>query len=191
MIKIITWSFITLWNIKKINKKNRLLLWKKSVGLFIVFLAFTDKYRPYQQKKSAMTCAVLSAVYDYETDWVRIDAPQNALFKSLLDLYIDNEQAKQIAWDLFIKDWSNKLSYNGLERGSYALIFYNLVIKSVWMSEYTNSEILEFGRNLQILDDLLDLEEDKQFNNKNCFLMKQIILSKQPTFHSSLFIIFL
>ena len=123
-----------------------------------------------------MTCAVLSAVYDYDTDWVRTANPEMSMFFCELDRLLQNhpkrDEAIVKARELFQLDWERKLSIDGLERGSVALRFYWLVIESRWMSGYTAEQIDTFGRELQIVDDLLDLEKDRRAGDTNCFLTK-------------------
>ena len=169
----IFWALRTLWRLKEIKRLNRLRLWRKSFNLYLAFLAFTDKKRPALQLKRAMISAYLSAVYDYDTDWTRATNPETSMFfrelRRLLKNHPNEEAATKAAEDLFWIDWANKLSVHGLERGSVALRFYWLVIRSKWMEDYTEREINEFGRNLQIVDDLLDLDQDTENGHKNCF----------------------
>jgi hypothetical protein len=145
-------------------------LWKKSLNLFACFIAFADKEKPKWQLKGAMICAVLSAVYDYETDWVRIEDTKNSIYLKMLHDYTPDSSMYIEARNLFITDWSGKLSEHGLERGSVALEFYHSVISSYWMSKYEDKDIASCGRLLQIVDDLLDLKEDEEKGDTNCFL---------------------
>lgn len=69
---------------------------------------------------------------------------------------------------MFISDRVGKLSEDGLERGSVALVVYYAFIQSEWMQKYSNEELVLFGRRLQIIDDALDLEEDVRAGDKNC-----------------------
>ena len=162
-----------LWGLKTITRKNRYRLWRKSINLYLSFLAFTDRDRPAIQLRGAMTAAVLSAVYDYDTDWKRSQSPETSLFFRMLDELLRQhprkEEATALARELFQTDWQNRLSADGLERGSVALRFYCLVIGSDWMSRYNVSEINSFGRKLQIVDDCLDLEQDRALGHTNCF----------------------
>jgi hypothetical protein len=123
-----------------------------------------------------MVCALVSAIYDYETDQVRINKSKigKSQFFSLLSKLIESKKAQRIAGNLFKKDHANKLSRTGLERGAVALQFYNLVINSQWMSAYTEKEIRYFGERLQIVDDLIDIYHDYIHGDKNCFLDQEI-----------------
>lgn len=169
----IFWALRTLWGLKEISRLNRLRLWRKSFNLYLAFLAFTDKKRPTLQLKRAMISAYLSAVYDYDTDWIRTKNPETSMFfrelRRLLKDHPNEEAAIKAAEDLFQIDWENKLSVHGLERGSVALRFYWLVIRSEWMEDYTENEIDSFGRKLQIVDDILDWEKDTEKGHTNCF----------------------
>ncbi len=165
-------AFVILWKEKTITRMDRFRLCKKSLNLFVCFIAFTDKERPKEQLRGAMISAILSAVYDYETDWVRIKDVQNSIYLRLLKKYAYNSSAYEEAHELFIYDWEGELSEHGLERGSSALIFYHSMIKSQWMKKYNQREIAKNGRLLQIVDDLLDLEEDAKNGDTNCFLTK-------------------
>lgn len=150
-------------------------LWKKSVYLYASLIAFTDKERSANQLHKAMICALITSVYDYETDEVKRDNNDLAEspYFSLLEFLVkpESEEAYRIAVNLFKKDHAENLSKSGLERGSVAFKFYNLIIASKWMSEYPEEEIISFGRKLQIIDDLIDLKNDRILKEKNCFLI--------------------
>lgn len=168
-IQLCLWALAVLWKLKIIKKANRLHLWRKTLNLFLCFLPFTDKERPQAQLRGAMTCALLSALYDYETDWVPIQGP-DSLYRELLYQTVADVHARKIAWELFETDLHNHLSKHGLERGSDALAFYRIVIGSEWLGKYSAKEIESCGRSLQIVDDILDLEEDRTNGHTNCLL---------------------
>ena len=169
-LRLAFWALQMLWRLKGIWLVDRFQLWRKSINLYLAFLAFTDLERPFNQMKSAMLSALLSAVYDYDTDWTFGNRHGNNFF-SLLQ-HIESEKARTLATGLFNTDIQHKLSDDGLERGSVALRLYWLVIKSAWMQSYTPEQIDQFGRNLQIIDDLLDLEGDRVAGDTNCFLIE-------------------
>jgi len=169
-INCIIWSFKIIWGLKKILPQDRISFWGKSVNLYFAFIAFTDKERPKEQFHSAMVCAMLSSIYDYDTDFKMTSDPGNSLFVMLLEQYSSSLEAKQAAKKLFFSDLKKSLSHSGLERGGIALWFYFTNIKSQWMSKYTKKQILNFGWHLQILDDCLDYEKDKIVEDTNCFL---------------------
>ncbi|MFH1522419.1 MAG: UbiA prenyltransferase family protein [Patescibacteria group bacterium] len=169
-IEFLVWALHVLWGVKKIWFMDRLRLWRKTINLYLSFLAFTDKDRPDKQLRLTMACAILSAVYDYDTDWINGRRSGENFFKLLKQL-VRSKQARKIAAELFIIDTKKKLSKDGLERGGTALLFYRLVIDSKWLGEYTEYEILKFGQKLQIIDDLLDLEGDRLAGDTNCFLL--------------------
>lgn len=173
-LRCFVWALQVLWELTEISIVNRLRLWRKSRNLFLAFLAFTDRERPAEQLSGAMSCAVLSAVYDYDTDWIRTPDPEASFFFRLLNSLLQDHPSRTsaitIARKLFRTDWGNRLSVSGLERGSAALRFYRLVIGSRWMAEYSDDEIDFYGRNLQIIDDLIDRESDARSGDTNCFL---------------------
>jgi 4-hydroxybenzoate polyprenyltransferase len=163
---------------QKIFVLNKLSLWKKSVLLYLSFLAFTDKPRLIAQLHRAMICALITAVYDYETDKVKIGKEQfgSAPFFLLLEDLIKpiSQEAYELAVSLFAKDHANQLSKSGIERGGVAFYFYSLIIDSDWLHKYTRDELEYFGSMLQILDDLLDLSSDYICQDKNFFLDQEI-----------------
>ncbi len=169
------WAFKIIWGQKKISWINRLKLCNKTSRLYAAFLAFVDYGRPEVQLRWTAVSAVLSAIYDYDTDWVKTNDPErSASFRLLRTLLQDHQKrnlAIPIARELFLSDWKGELSPDGLERGSKALRFYRLVIGSRWLSVFPDSEIDLFGKKLQILDDLGDLYYDRRDNQKNCFLL--------------------
>lgn len=169
-LKLAFWALQILWGLKGIWPVDRFRLWKKSINLYLAFLTFTDTERPFDQLQSAMLCAILSAVYDYDTDWTF--GNQNG--KNILPLlqHIKSREAQALATNLFNAEVKHDLSEDGLERGSIALRFYWLVINSVWMRNYTQEQIDDFGRKLQILDDILDLENDRLADDMNCLLLE-------------------
>lgn len=117
-----------------------------------------------------MICAFLSVMYDYETDWHPIASADDSAFLQLLNRYVGNIDAVQKASELFITDSNGKLSKDGLERGSGAFRFYCSVIGSKWLAKYPKTELDEFGRSLQLVDDLLDFNNDRKHGDVNCFL---------------------
>ncbi len=169
-IKLAFWAFIVLWQFKSILWIDRLRLWRKTLNLFTCFLAFTDMSRPYRQLHGAMLNALLSALYDYETDWQPIGRFEDSLYLRLLAQEAHDSSAYTLARDLFITDLAKRLSEDGLERGSTALVFYHSLIQSAWLGAYHETDIRRAGRCLQIIDDLLDREEDAATGNKNCLL---------------------
>lgn len=159
-----------LWGVKSIVwGPDRLRLWRKAVNLYLSFLAFTDKERPVVQLERAMTCAVLSAVYDYDSDH-EFGERDGRSFRATLHALVDSAEVRHIAITLFEKDVAGTFSVDGLERGSEALRVYRLVIGSDWMRVFSDEEIERYGRRLQMIDDLLDLQNDRLVGDANCFL---------------------
>jgi hypothetical protein len=169
-IQLCLWAFAVLWKNKNITRIDRLRVWRKSINLFVCFLAFTDKERPKKQLRGAMICAFLSAVYDYETDWHPISKTDDSFYLELLNEHVKSESARLIGSELFKADLKKQLSEHGLERGSDALVFYHELIASEWMKKSSAEQIAQAGENLQIIDDLLDLKDDRAEGHTNCFL---------------------
>lgn len=167
------WALRTLWSFKEIGKINRLLLWKKTVRLHVALIGFADTPRSPEAIRRVMTAALLTAIYDYDTDWVRTPDPHTSLSFRLLERYVPDTTVQKIAKDLFLADWSNALSRDALERGGEALLFYARFIGAEWLRVYSDAEILLFGRRLQILDDLLDLRHDEAAGDSNCFRLPE------------------
>lgn len=168
--RLALWALQFLWGLNGIWFADRFRLWKKSLNLYLTFLAFTDTERPFGQLQSAMLCAILTAVYDYDTDWT-FGSLKGSNTLPLLQ-HIESEEARAIVIDLFSTEVRHELSEDGLERGSLALRFYWLVIDSNWMRGYTPDEIDAFGRLLQVTDDILDLEGDRVAGDTNCLLLE-------------------
>lgn len=174
LLKNAFWALYILWGQKDIAKIDRYKLWRKSLRLYLSMLGFADKLRPQVQLRRVMICAVLSAIYDYDTDWRATPNPETSIFFRLLNKLLKNQPECEVAiaqaQDLFKQDWKKQLSADGLERGSIALSFYTSIIRSDWLMSFTNVQILDFGRSLQIVDDFLDLEQDEKQGDLNCFL---------------------
>ncbi len=163
------WTLRVLWGFKSINRIDRLRLWRKSVNLYLSFLAFTDEERPAVQLEGAVIGAVLSAVYDYDTDWPNGDR-EGKNFLPLLSRLVVNPSIAEMTRQLFINKLRKLEAGVGLVRGSTALHVYRALIGSVWMSRYTRDQIDEYGRKLQIIDDALDVIGDEKAGDPNCFL---------------------
>lgn len=163
------WALAVLWQITSVKPINRLRLWRKSINLYLCCLAFTDKERPREQLRGAMTCALLSALYDYETDWVTIENIDDSVYLRTLKILVPDPLIREPAKRLFEADLNDQLSEDGLERGSTAFTFYTTVINSRWL-RMRAERLNALGRCLQMLDDALDLEADRANGHKNCFL---------------------
>lgn len=159
-----------LWHEKTIGWMDRLRLWIKTISLYACFVAFTDRNMRRLQLHGAMSCAILSAIYDYETDWEPVDRVENSIYARFLYQYVPVCQERGIAMRLFQQDLAHELSSDGLERGADALTFYRGVIGSRKLRKHFPREIEWFGRELQIVDDALDYEKDRRLGHMNCFL---------------------
>lgn len=164
------WALGVIWNLKSISMLNRLRLWKKTCALYVAFLPFADLHRPKDQLDRTMKSALLSALYDYETDWVRVVDPFLSISFRLLEQYVHGEALIALAKNLFILDWGRQLSSDGLERGGLAMQFYADYIGSLWLAPLSTDEVHLLGRKLQLVDDLMDVERDLAAEHQNCFL---------------------
>jgi 4-hydroxybenzoate polyprenyltransferase len=170
-LQLVLWAFQVLWGCKAISAMDRFRLYRKSLNLYLSYLAFTDQERPHNQSKQAMISALLSAIYDYDTDWTKGDRYGSNIF-TLLDQHVESDGLKKVATELFHSETEKTLSPNESERGSVALIFFRNLINSDWMRKYSDDDLEIFGRKLQIIDDLLDLERDYEAGDTNCFLIE-------------------
>lgn len=169
-IQLALWAFLVLWQYKTITLIDRLRLWRKTLNLYLTFLAFCDKSHLAVQLHGAMLSAFLSALYDYETDWVPIKDESSSLYLAAIKQCVTSPEAARIGVELFRRDLAKQLSEDGLERGSYALEFYRLNIGSEWMKKLSPEEVALYGRDLQMGDDFLDFTEDTEKGHTNCFL---------------------
>ena len=164
---------LVLWQIKSAPRETRRKLFWKSARLFLSLLAFTDRSRPQKQLYRAMNAAELTAVYDFDTDWMPISRLRDSVYLNHLRRYVENVGIRYPAMKLFARDLSGTLSPDGLERGSVALTFYIGLIGSDWPKCYSPEKINEFGRSLQIIDDATDLVKDRLNGDKNCLLRER------------------
>ena len=165
------WALAVLWKFKTIRRIDRLRLWMKTVRLYASLLAFTDAWRPKQQLGNAAICALITALYDYEIDWVPISNKKDSITVRIIHQYVGHGYASAIAEKLFQEDLGDQLTADGLERGSVAFAFYRAVIGSTWLKAYSVQDVAALGRLLQILDDALDVEKDRTVGDKNCLLL--------------------
>lgn len=186
-LRVCLWAFTVLWKLKTIKGLDRLGLWVKSMNLYYCFLGFADEHPPWEQVYGAMLGAVLSAVYDYDTDWRAASSYERSHLHALLERYVPSENARHVAGSLFQTDLAGELSREGLERGGPALVFYDLLIRSNRFSAYSPEEIDNFGKYLQIVDDLLDFTEDERNRHKNCLIgpRRDFFLAEGETFLAS------
>lgn len=166
-LQLILWAFGKIWAAPAIGFFDRFLLWKKTIKLHFAFAVFTDPERPPDQLEANMLHALLCAIYDYDSDWPRGDR-KGGNFAHLVPL-IACERARDMGLKLFRDDVAGDLQEDGLNRGGIALVFYQLLVQSRWLGAYKEEQIYQFGCDLQIIDDLLDLEKDRRNNDTNCF----------------------
>src|SRR3989344_1618322 len=144
------WALAVLWKFKTIRRIDRLRLWMKTVRLYASLLAFTDAWRPKQQLGNAAICSLITALYDYETDWVPISNKKDSITVRIIHQYVGHGYASAIAEKLFQEDLGDQLTADGLERGSVAFALYRSVIGSTWLKAYSVQDVAALGRLLQI-----------------------------------------
>lgn len=165
------WALQTLWSLKEISAVNRVRLWVKTMKLHVALIGFADTPRTPKSKQRIVEAALLTAIYDYDTDWKATQNPESSLTSQLMQKYVRDPWTFKIGMDLFLVDWGKQLSHDALERGGEALLFYARFIGAQWLNAYSDDEIRMFGRKLQILDDIDDLAEDRKNGHTNCFLL--------------------
>lgn len=168
------WSVWKYFLYRPIPFASRLRLCKKATALYWCFLAFSDGRK--DQYKRVADCALLSAQYDYDTDWVRVEHDerhQSESYRMLGVLLRDHPnmvRAIDVAMNLFAQDLANAIPGDGADRGGLALVFYWLVIDSQWMSNYREAHVWQLGRCLQLVDDIHDRPYDLRDNQRNAFV---------------------
>lgn len=165
------WALQTLWSLKEISAVNRVRLWVKTMKLHTALIGFADTPRTPESKQRIVEAALLTAIYDYDTDWKATQDPESSLTFRLMQKYVLDQRTLKIGKELFLVDWGKQLSHDALERGGEALLFYARFIGAQWLNAYSDGEIRVFGRKLQILDDIDDLADDHKNGHTNCFLL--------------------
>lgn len=148
------------------NERERYLL--KSLHFALYFSGFSQTGRV-GELMGAARAAFLCCAYDVITDWRKFDPQYLPLFTAYLDRYA-TEELKQLALDLYRKDQNTMLEDDGLERGWIALRFIVELMGIREQYEQQGIDIRHVGRILQIVDDVLDFEEDRNAGETNCLL---------------------
>ncbi|KKW42862.1 MAG: hypothetical protein UY92_C0003G0068 [Candidatus Magasanikbacteria bacterium GW2011_GWA2_56_11] len=166
----IVWAWIALGReLEDVPRADRFRLWLKSLKLYLSILGFTDPQRPAAQKRHAMVAAVLTAIYDYDTDWQPATDFASSHFRTALFALVSDTKTRSIASKLFCRDLDQGFPEDGLDRGGYAFLAYQGMMGSDWLSGYPRHEIMRLGRLLQIVDDLHDLYKDRAHGDQNAF----------------------
>ena len=142
---------------------------KKSIQLALCYSDFCCSFHP-REPWHAGEAAFLSCAYDVVTDWRGFDSTYRSHFEHLLDQYASFKDLKHIALKLYEKDRSCTLSDDGLERGAFALRFITEMMHVREKMERRGINIDTMGKDLQIVDDIMDLERDQKNADTNCLL---------------------
>ncbi|MFA7653416.1 MAG: Fic family protein [Candidatus Magasanikbacteria bacterium] len=145
-LRLVFWALHILWGLKGIWPTDRFRLWKKSINLYLAFLAFTDTERPFTQLRSAMLSAIVSAVYDYDSDWT-LGSREGKNYLPLIQ-FIESEEARTLAASLFVADVQEV-------KGYYELL--NNILDSWKHIRFNENAIKHFHKEL-----LKYVEKDKQ-----------------------------
>ncbi len=165
---LVVWALRAMWREKSIQRADRVRLFVKTLCLYWSFLGFVDLDQQVDQLHRAMLAALMTAIYDYETDTKPVARFEDSICARLLKTYQVGLEATAVAENMMRQDLARAFSAHGLERGSDALVFYSLVINSSWMADIRPREIRRFGFLLQIIDDLHDYEQDMRSGDQNC-----------------------
>lgn len=140
--------------------------YSKSRNLALMYVGFSQKNTK-AEVEGAGKAAFLSCAYDVCSDWR--DNPQD--FAQIFSDIVAEEtpNLKHMAVGLFQRDIDGVLEQDGLERGVVALEF---IVRCMGVRDEVArldvGGIENLGLLLQIVDDVLDVEEDKERSDTNC-----------------------
>lgn len=112
----------------------------------------------------------LSAAFDVCTDWSQSRQLGVAHFDHLVAAYVTDPETRQLASELYRVKCAGGFRDDGLERGIPAL---RLVLRAIGRASDKQQQwgsLEEVGRALQLVDDVLDVEQDRRRNELNCLL---------------------
>ncbi len=149
----------------QIKAEERRRYWLKSVHLALCYRGFAPDCKP-RSLMGAGKAAFFCCAYDVVTDWRDFDPKLFESFESLLRRSVPAEAA-ELALTLYKQEKMDLLTEDGLSRGTVALEF---VTKLMNTESYIRqrTDFNHLGIIMQIVDDVLDLEEDKREHKTNC-----------------------
>lgn len=149
-----------------ISRHERVRYLKKSARLGLCYAAFG---RPWNLNEAwkAGEAAFLSCAYDVVTDWRTFDKKARTTFESVLS-DLSAPELKELALELYEKDFETLLAADGLERGAIALRFILKTMGCEREREERWGDLTNLGELLQIVDDVFDYEEDLATGEQNC-----------------------
>ncbi len=139
----------------------------KSMNLSVCYDGLNPVFGFSRAYKAAI-CGFISATYDFATDKCDYSRRARSRFFSLLGKFVRNEPFLAVE-DMYVADRENSLQRDGLERGaiSLAVILDTLGVRG--FNEMTGETTI-LGDKLQMLDDILDYEADKEAGDHNFLL---------------------
>jgi hypothetical protein len=139
----------------------------KSINLALCYRGFSPS-KDLRSARDAGRAAFYCCAYDVVTDWRNYDNSAFQWFKHLLNREVTGDLA-MIAFRLYEQERNGLLQLDGLSRGINALEF---VTKLIGSDEHIrrNFDFLNLGVVMQIVDDVLDLEDDRRNGELNCLL---------------------
>lgn len=170
-------STIAVWTAVKLSFSNRRALqirrqeWRryyfKSINLALCYRGFIPDNNLGAARRAGRA-AFYCCAYDVITDWRQFCASGRRWFQGLLKAELPAD-LNDLVFRLYEQERTSQLGQDGLSRGIEALKFVTGLIGS---SQYIrrNLNFDELGITMQIIDDVLDLAEDKRMGEMNCLL---------------------
>jgi hypothetical protein len=144
--------------------------WLKAINLAICYQGFASD-RGIGVSFKAGKAGFFCCAYDVITDWRNFDPLLYQSFEKLAKQYLSTSEA-QLALSLYQVEKQGLLAEDGLTRGTIALEFVTKIIGSESLIRQT-TDFNRFGIVLQIVDDVLDIEDDKRERKMNSLFSKK------------------
>ena len=138
----------------------------KCFNLGLCYAAFVDDHS-INGALGAGKAAFLCCAYDVASDWQKFDEATRWNFEYILRA-LAPPWSVDLTLDLFQQKQDLTISEDGLERGVIALEFVTGLIGST--PNYSQYGLKRLGTLLQIVDDALDLEQDRARSERNSLL---------------------
>jgi hypothetical protein len=139
----------------------------KSINLALCYRGFSAD-RSVRVGQKIGRAAFFCCAYDVITDWRAFDPSLCEWFENLLFGEMGFEAA-EIARNLYNQEKFGMLQHDGLSRGVAAINFVTRIIGSdAYLHKIT--DLNQLGLVMQIVDDVIDLEDDRRDQAMNCIL---------------------
>jgi hypothetical protein len=161
----------------RIGSGERQRFFNKTMYLAMCYAGFSQNLSA-SQAAGAGHAAFLSCAYDVVTDWGKSSDVRDVF------VAISHKKAPpdivETALDMMDRDIKGVLMYDGLERGIVAtnLVFQLMGVRNTFERK---CNIRELGKDLQLVDDILDYEDDVIRKDQNCLTnggMRRIYLAR-------------